>query len=60
MEVFQNKTHKGKTAKTEALLQDPKKPIHSVVFHGINEELVLKATIKTKGGCGLSNLGADN
>lgn len=41
-------------------MQGPKKPVHSDVFHGIDEELALKAIVKTKGGCGLSSLDADN
>ena len=39
---------KAKITNTEALLHCPK--IHSVVYD-IDEELILKATIKTKGVC---------
>ena len=43
----------------EATLQGPKRQIHRIVYEDINEDLV-KAAIKTKGGCGPSGLDTDN
>ena len=37
-----------------------KKQIHSIVYEDIDEDLVKKAAIKTKGGCGPSGLDTDN
>ena len=42
------------------MLQGPKKQIHSLVYEDIDEDLVKKAAIKTKRGCGPSGLDADN
>ena len=44
----------------DLLLQGPVKLIHNIVYEDINESLVLKAVIKTKGGCGPSGFDADN
>ena len=44
----------------KAILQGPKTQIHSTVYEDINEDLVKKAAIKAKGGCGPSELDADN
>ena len=60
LKFLQTKHPKAIIARTEALLLGPKKLIHSVVFDDIDEELVLKETIKTKGGCGPSGFDADN
>ena len=44
----------------ETPLQGLKQSIHSVGFDDFDEELVLKATVKTKGACRPSCLDADN
>ena len=44
----------------EEILQGPEEQIHSIVYEDIDECLVKKAAIKTKGGCGPSGLDADN
>ena len=44
----------------KAILQGPKRQIHSTVYEDTNEDLVKKAAIKAKGGCGPSELDADN
>ena len=43
----------------EALLDEPLKRIHPIVFDAINEDTVLKAATVTKGGSGPSGLDAD-
>ena len=43
----------------EALLDEPFKRIHPIVFDAINEDTVLKAATVTKGGSGPSGLDAD-
>ena len=52
LKLLQTKHLKAKIAHRKALLHGPK--IHSVVFDDIDEELILRATIKTKGECGPS------
>ena len=42
------------------MLQGPVKLAHNIVYEDINESLVLKAVIKTKGGCDPSGFDADN
>ena len=44
----------------EEMLQGPKRQIYSTVYKDIDEHLVKKAAIKTKGGCGPSGLDTDN
>ena len=51
LKLLQIKHLKAKITNTEALVQGPKNSIHSVIFDDIDEELVLKATIKTNSGC---------
>ena len=43
----------------EVLLRGEKPPVHPVVFEDIDESMVKEATLKTKGGSGLSRLDAD-
>ena len=44
----------------EAILQSPKRQMNSIAYEDIDEDLVMKAAIKTRGGCGPSGLEADN
>lgn len=57
--MLEAKHVKAKTVSSKALLYGRKKSRHSVVFDDNSEELVLKATIKTKSECGSSVLDAD-
>ena len=50
----------AKQAPCEVLLQGPKRQILSIVYEDIDEDLVKKAAIKTKGGCGPSGLDAES
>ena len=60
LQILSLKHPEAQQAHHEALLQGPKKQIHSIVYEDIDENLVKKAAIKTKGGCGPSGLDADN
>ena len=44
----------------KTLLQSPMKEVHSRVYDNIDEALVMKAAMKTKGGCVSSWFDADN
>ena len=44
----------------KAILQGPKRQIHSTVYEDNDENLVKKVAIKTKGGCGPPGLDTDN
>ena len=46
-------------AHNEALLQGPIKQVHNILHDNIDEALVMKAAIKTKGGCGPSRFDAN-
>ena len=43
----------------EVLIKGPIRKIHSIVYDDIDESLILKASILTKGGSGPSGLDAD-
>ena len=43
----------------EVLLQGPARPVHPVVYEDMDESLILKASILTKGRSGPSGLDAD-
>lgn len=43
-----------------SLLRSPIKQIHSIVYDDIDEVLVMKAAVKTKGGCASSRFDAEN
>ena len=57
LQMLSLKHPEAQQAHHEAILQDLKRQIHSTVYEDIDEDLVKKAAIKTKGGCGLSGLG---
>ena len=44
----------------EVLLQGPIKQVHPVVYEAIEEALISKAALKTKGSCGQSGFDAEN
>ena len=60
MQTLSLKHPEAQQAHQEATLQGPKKQIHSIVYEGIDEDLVRKGAIKTKRGCGSSGFDADN
>ena len=60
LQILNLKHPEAQQAHQEAILHGPKKQIHSIVYEDIDEDLVKKAAIKTKGGCGPSGLDADN
>ena len=41
------------------MLQGPTRPVHPIVYEGIDESLILKAAMLTEGGSGPSGLDAD-
>ena len=43
----------------EVLLQGPTRPVHPIVYEDMDESLILKVVMLTKGGSGLSGLDAD-
>ena len=43
----------------EVLLQGPTRPVHPIVYEDMDESLILKAVMLTKGGSGPSDLDAD-
>lgn len=43
-----------------SLLRSPIKQIHSIVYDDIDEVLVMKVAVKTKGGCAPSRFDAEN
>ena len=43
----------------EVLLQGPTRPVHPIVYEDMDESLILKAAMLTKGGSGPSDLDAD-
>ena len=60
LQLLNLKHPSAQEAHHDSLLQDPVKFVHNIVYEDINESLVLKAVIKTKGGCGPSGFDADN
>ena len=60
LQILSLKHPEAQQAHHEAILHEPKKEIHSIVYEDIDEDLVKKVAIKTKGGCGLSGIDADN
>ena len=51
---------KGKTVSQDVLLNGPLQNIHPVKFQSIDEEVIRKAAIRTKGGSGPSGMDADS
>ena len=60
LQILSLKHPEAKQAHQEAILQGPKRQIHSIVYEDIDEDLVKKTTMKTKEGCGPSGVDADN
>ena len=60
LQLLKLKHPEARDAQHESLLQGPVKLVHNIVFEDINESIILKAAIKTKGGCGPSGFDADN
>ena len=50
---------KGKTSSQDILLNIPLQNIHPAKFHLIDEEIIRKAAIRTKGGSGPSGMDGD-
>ena len=50
---------KGKMASQDTLLNGPLQNIHPVIFQSIDEEMIRKAAIRTKGGSGPSDMDAN-
>ena len=60
LQMLTLKHPEAQQAHHKAILQGPKRQIHSIVYKDINKDLVKKAVIKTKDGCGPSGLDAAN
>ena len=60
LQILSWKHPEAQQAYHEAILQGPKKQIHSIVYEGIDEDLVEKAATKTKGERDQSGFDADN
>ena len=54
------KHHEPMESSLETLLQGPFRPIHPTTCDDINESLIMRGEILTKGGPGWSGLNADN
>ena len=50
---------KGKTVSQDILLNGPLQKIHLVKFQSIDEKMIRKVAIRTKGGLGPSSMDAD-
>ena len=59
LQILSLKHPKAQHAHNGAILQGPKRQIHSIFYEDIDEDLVKEAAIKTKGGFGSSGLDAD-
>ena len=60
LQILSLKHPEAQQAHHKALLRGPKRQIHSIVYEDIDKDLVKKAAIKNKGGCGPSGIDADN
>ena len=60
LQILSLKHPEAQQAHHEAILQGTKRQMHSIIYEDIDEDLVKKAAIKTKGGRGPSGLDADN
>ena len=60
LQILSVKPAEAQQAHHEAMLQGTKRQIQGIVYEEIDEDLVKKAAIKTKGWCGPSELDADN
>ena len=54
------KHHEHMESSSETLLQGPFRPIHPAACDDINESLIMRRAILTKGGPGQSGFNADN
>ena len=59
LQLLHAKHPESKEATPDVLLQGPIQQVHQVVYDDIDEALVMKAAMKTKGGSGPSGLDAD-
>ena len=59
LQLLELKHPDAREASPDVMLADPVRQIHPVVFEDIDDALVLKAVMKTKGGSGPSGLDAD-
>ena len=60
LQILSLKHTEAQQSHHEAILLGPKRQIHSIFYGDIDEYLVKKTAIKTKGGYSPSGLGADN
>ena len=60
LHLLRTKHQEMQNAHEEVLLQGPIKQVHPVVYEAIDEALISKAALKTKGGCGPSGFDAEN
>ena len=59
-EYSESETSRSTPSSPRSVITRAKKQMHSIVYEDIDEDLIKKAAIKTKGGCGPSGLDADN
>ena len=59
LNFLKQKHTQSKPVCEETLINGEPPVIHHIIMHNINEELVRKAAVKTKGGSGSSGLDAD-
>ena len=60
LQILSLKHPEAQEAHHEAVLQGTKRQMHSIIYEDIDEDLVKKAAITAKGGCGPCGLDADN
>ena len=60
LHLLRTKHPEMQNAHEEVLLQGPIKQAHPVVYEVIDEALISKSALKTKGGCGPSGFDAEN
>ena len=60
LHLLRTKHPEMQNAHEEVLLQGPIKQVHPVVYEAIDEALISKAALKTKGGCDPSGSDAEN
>ena len=60
LHLLRTKHPEMQNAHGEVLLQGPIKQVHPVAYEAIDEALISKAALKSKGGCGPSGFDAEN
>ena len=60
LHLLHTKHPERQNAHDKVILQEPIKQVHPVVYEAIDEALISKAALKTKGGCGPSGFDAQN